>query len=384
MRDLTLMLLMVGALSVGRAQTFQFYDSPQSRQPATAASTSSASVSSTPSSNPRIGETTTGQVIFYAEYLDNRPTSLGEIYRKDQMTASHRSYPLGTLARVTRLDNNQSVVVRINDRGAYCDNCAIDVSWAAAHALDIIRLGRARVKVEVIGHSNTNPPAPASAQPSSYDAALTARGAAPATNGGYGNYYGNSQPTTTYGAPQTYNAPVSYESVASRPGTTTTTQQQTPQPSGNNQPSWTSRGLGMATPAASTTHNNNAAAARTTTPPPTTTAVTNTPPQPTMTAKSGAATTTPRGGAEVMLLANQTTGYCVQLGSYREYSNAHRHAMNMQNKGVQNVFLKQEQHASGGIMYKVVVAAFATSYDAQVHLQELRSQGVEGVVAQLR
>jgi cell division protein FtsN len=85
-----------------------------------------------------------------------------------------------------------------------------------------------------------------------------------------------------------------------------------------------------------------------------------------------------------MLLANQTTGYCVQLGSYREYSNAHRHAMNMQNKGVQNVFLKQEQHASGGIMYKVVVAAFATSYDAQVHLQELRSQGVEGVVAQLR
>lgn len=92
-----------------------------------------------------------GIAVYYADYLEGQPTAYGEVYRRDALTAAHRSHPAGTLLKVTRLDNQRSVVVRVNDRGAFCDGCVVDLSKAAAIQLDLIRDGRAMVSVDVVG-----------------------------------------------------------------------------------------------------------------------------------------------------------------------------------------------------------------------------------------
>jgi rare lipoprotein A len=65
-----------------------------------------------------------------------------------QMTAAHRSLPLGTIVRVTNLATGKSVKVRINDRGPYYKGRVIDLSAAAASALGIARKGTARLRIE--------------------------------------------------------------------------------------------------------------------------------------------------------------------------------------------------------------------------------------------
>ena len=83
-----------------------------------------------------------GTALYYADYLEGRATALGEVYRADQMTAAHQSLPLGTIVKVTRLDNGLSTIVRINDRGPYCEGCVIDLSTVAAQELDLMQVGR--------------------------------------------------------------------------------------------------------------------------------------------------------------------------------------------------------------------------------------------------
>ncbi|MBC6992999.1 septal ring lytic transglycosylase RlpA family protein [Neolewinella lacunae] len=87
-------------------------------------------------------------------------TAYGETYSNRELTASHGLLPLGTMIRVTNLENNQAVTVRVNDRGQECADCLVMLSQAAATQLGINY--RARVSVERIGFSNWNP-APAAA-----------------------------------------------------------------------------------------------------------------------------------------------------------------------------------------------------------------------------
>jgi rare lipoprotein A len=65
-------------------------------------------------------------------------------------TAAHRSLPIGTVVRVVNLKNGRGVIVKINDRGPYIKGRIIDLSFAAAKSLEMVRSGIARVKVEVI------------------------------------------------------------------------------------------------------------------------------------------------------------------------------------------------------------------------------------------
>ena len=125
------------------------------------------------SDDPLIDET--GDALFYADYFEGNPTALGETYHHHLMTAAHPKLPLGTIVKVTRLDNGLTTTVRINDRGAYCDNCVIDLSRAAAQQIDLLRVGRARVALTVLGFSNTNPPTPNAYQPPEVSSHLTAR-----------------------------------------------------------------------------------------------------------------------------------------------------------------------------------------------------------------
>jgi rare lipoprotein A len=103
---------------------------------------------------PRVLETRTGLASYYHPSLDGLETASGIPYDDDALMAAHPTYPLGTVARVTNLENGTSVEVDITDRGPTAENVAegviIDLSGAAAKALGMIEAGRVRVKVEVI------------------------------------------------------------------------------------------------------------------------------------------------------------------------------------------------------------------------------------------
>jgi Lytic transglycolase len=74
-------------------------------------------------------------------------TSNGETFNQHQLTAASRTLPLGTYARVTNVENGQSVIVRVNDRGPYVRRRGIDLSEAAAGRLGLVHEGVARVRV---------------------------------------------------------------------------------------------------------------------------------------------------------------------------------------------------------------------------------------------
>lgn len=91
-----------------------------------------------------------GKCGYYSDALHGRNTSSGEKYDKTKLTCAHKSLPFGTIIRVTRLDNNKSVEVRVNDRGPYVDGYVTDISRKAAEEIDLIKAGVAKVKIEVV------------------------------------------------------------------------------------------------------------------------------------------------------------------------------------------------------------------------------------------
>jgi rare lipoprotein A len=87
---------------------------------------------------------------WYGAPYDGRPAASGEIFDTRQLTAAHRTLPFDTWVEVTNLQNGQRVRVRINDRGPFVDGRIIDLSFAAADAIDLVRPGTARVRLKVI------------------------------------------------------------------------------------------------------------------------------------------------------------------------------------------------------------------------------------------
>jgi rare lipoprotein A (peptidoglycan hydrolase) len=83
-------------------------------------------------------------------YWQDQMTASGERFDKRAMTAAHKTLPMHTRVRVTRLDTGRSIIVRINDRGPYKPGRIIDLSDAAAEALGMRMMGLAQVKVDVI------------------------------------------------------------------------------------------------------------------------------------------------------------------------------------------------------------------------------------------
>jgi rare lipoprotein A len=115
-------------------------------------------------------ETVTGTASWYGSKYHGRKTSSGERYNKNAMTAAHKTLPFGTKVKVTNPDNNESVILRINDRGPFVGNRIIDVSEAAARKLDIHSEGVATVEVEVIERPDQTSSASAAkaAEPGAY------------------------------------------------------------------------------------------------------------------------------------------------------------------------------------------------------------------------
>ena len=91
-----------------------------------------------------------GLASYYADEFNGRTTSNGETYDMNALTAAHRTLPFNTLVRVTNVYNNQSVVVRINDRGPFKEDRIIDLSYGAAKKLGMIPTGTTQVRLEVV------------------------------------------------------------------------------------------------------------------------------------------------------------------------------------------------------------------------------------------
>jgi rare lipoprotein A len=98
-----------------------------------------------------------GKASYYAKSLNNRFTASGERHRSDSLVCAHKSFPFGTLLKVTNLRNGQEVIVKVNDRGPFIKGRIIDLSFRAAKDIGMLSSGVVEVKVEVF-HPNENNP----------------------------------------------------------------------------------------------------------------------------------------------------------------------------------------------------------------------------------
>jgi len=115
-----------------------------------------------------------GVASWYGRPFHGRPTSSGEMYDMHEMTAAHTTLPLPTWVEVTNLSNGKRIVVKVNDRGPFVADRVIDLSYAAASALDIVQNGTARVEIHAVAE-------PAAPEPQSRARAESAQRIAPAS-----------------------------------------------------------------------------------------------------------------------------------------------------------------------------------------------------------
>jgi len=91
-----------------------------------------------------------GKASWYGKKFHGLKTSSGEIYDMYAMTAAHKHLPLPTYVRVTNMENGRNIVVKVNDRGPFVGTRIIDLSLAAAEALDMVEQGTAQVRVDAL------------------------------------------------------------------------------------------------------------------------------------------------------------------------------------------------------------------------------------------
>jgi rare lipoprotein A len=103
-----------------------------------------------PPTPARVGAVEYGMASWYGHPYHGRRTSNGEVYDMHLLTAAHLSLPFGTHVRVTNLRTGRNVLVRINDRGPFVKDRAIDLSREAARALGMLGPGTDKVSIEVV------------------------------------------------------------------------------------------------------------------------------------------------------------------------------------------------------------------------------------------
>jgi rare lipoprotein A len=144
----TLGLMLVGCASSPRFATRSA--SPSARREGTPDTAKPEETRPAHTTSGKILLTLEGVASYYADDYNGKQTSNGEVFNMSDLTAAHRTFPFGTKVRVTNLENKKSVVVRVNDRGPFKEGRIIDLSLAAAKELDLIRMGTAKVKLEVL------------------------------------------------------------------------------------------------------------------------------------------------------------------------------------------------------------------------------------------
>lgn len=100
---------------------------------------------------PSMGQEFTGVASWYGPNFHAKKTSNGETYDMYAMTAAHKTLPMNTMVKVDNLENGRTTVVRINDRGPFIEGRIIDLSNTAAHKIDMVGTGTAKVRIKVVG-----------------------------------------------------------------------------------------------------------------------------------------------------------------------------------------------------------------------------------------
>jgi rare lipoprotein A len=107
-------------------------------------------ITATPAAPAPVRSSETGLASWYGHPYHGRAAANGEIYDMEKLTAAHRTLPFGTFVRVTNLANGKSVDLRIIDRGPFVAGRIIDLSHAAAEAIEMIGPGVAQVRVDIL------------------------------------------------------------------------------------------------------------------------------------------------------------------------------------------------------------------------------------------
>jgi rare lipoprotein A (peptidoglycan hydrolase) len=152
-----IVILIMSALFAGCSSTARFTQNPQVQQEPAVIHDSAPSGKQTeaaenfdPSTVSTPLEVEIGVASYYADKYNGKPTATGVIYDMNGISAAHPFHPLGTIARITNLVNNKSVILEINDRMPYRPDRIIDLSLGAARELDMVLVGIQKVKIEVL------------------------------------------------------------------------------------------------------------------------------------------------------------------------------------------------------------------------------------------
>jgi rare lipoprotein A len=92
----------------------------------------------------------TGVAAWYGKELHGKKTASGDVFDMNALSAAHRILPLGSLVRVTNLENFKIIKLRITDRGPFNKNRVLDLSYGAAKELGFVAQGTARVRIETL------------------------------------------------------------------------------------------------------------------------------------------------------------------------------------------------------------------------------------------
>ena len=251
----------------------------------------------------------------------------GEPYNGNEFTAAHKIHPFGTQLKVTRQDNNRSVIVRVNDRGPHIKGRIVDLSYAAAKTLDMIRDGVIDVKVEVIGKASATQPTASNSAANNTETANPLAAVTPRTN-------------------DVNNDNTSGNTTTAKGGNTTTPSTQTA-PSRNTLP---------VTKNQTSDYNDR------------------------LLTKNYEKF----GLYEIKILEVNKAGYGVQVASLSSYENAMKQLTRLQARKITNALLSIEKTTSGTEAFKVIVGPYETRDAAKKQEASLRkSLKVKGFVVDL-
>lgn len=92
----------------------------------------------------------TGTAVYYSDWFQGRPMANNEMFDQANLTASHKTYPFGSMVKVTNVANDKSVTVRVTDRMATRSKMLISVTKSAAEQLGFVADGKTQVRLDLV------------------------------------------------------------------------------------------------------------------------------------------------------------------------------------------------------------------------------------------
>jgi len=284
-----------------------------------------------------------GVASYYADDFHGSKTYSGERYNKSELTAGHKTLPMGSVVRVTRMDNKKYVDVRINDRGPYFKGRIIDLSGRAADALGLRKDGATQVKLDVVGKNGTIPKNTTSKPKKKTPVATT-------------NTSTRKTPTKKATTATRKTSPAAKSTTRSTPKAAT---------------SKTTKRKEVYTAKGGTSNSSGGASYKEKLVP-----------------DAGFEMVVPKnyskyGLYSIELQRPKRAGYGVQVASFSNYENVMKQVADLQGKWFNNILVSIEPTADGQPIYKVILGPFSDLSAAKNYRKNAAKKGVKGFVTTL-